>query len=258
MIKKKISTYCYSSVITGLLLFLPTRLPADRIVITTDEYRTVRRIVVTLPERNETRPIVESFPDSGRFTIRVKAVDSAEFNSRKYIRAAGAVPIKLVTSFPDSQTMLIEGYTRPFKRLVSYLFLNENKLIFDVYNHPPAESFFEEKSIPFEEEEWDYAGMDRDYFGQTGQTLQTRTFELWFYLALGVIAVLVISLVGVMLWARSHQPTPKTKEEEPAPAEKEPVVSPQEEHERKVRKVMKERGLTYDEANLFIHVTRRK
>ncbi|MFQ6604272.1 MAG: hypothetical protein ACE5D8_01845 [Fidelibacterota bacterium] len=264
MVKKTLRIYRYGLVLTGWLSLLTADGQSDRIVIATDEFYKVRRIMVTLPRHTQTIPLVQSDPDSGRFTILVNSIDQKDYNSRKYIRAAGAVPLKLVTTFPDSHSMEIQGFTKPYDRLVSYMVLNENTLIFDVYHYTAIESYFQEKTIPFEQ---DNVTGTTDTWKDDGSVRMGKAnmaSPIHYSIMLAVIIVLSLTVIGQMAWIRAQRPGKKEKKEEPEPETKakpspersEPMEK--EDHETRVRKVMEERGLTYDEANLFLHVTQRK
>lgn len=124
---------------------------SDRFVLMTEEFDQFRRIIFVSPLHQEIcttyLPIVVADSLNGEFTITLSSLDTSLFVGKRLYKLMGNFPIRLAVLFPDSQTILLDGKTVPFEKIVSYYVIDGEKFIFDIYKKLPFESYFKEKTI---------------------------------------------------------------------------------------------------------------
>lgn len=124
---------------------------SDKLVLMTEEFDQFRRIIFVSPLHQEIRttylPIVVADSLNGKFTITLSSLDTSLFIGKRLYKLKGNFPIRLAVLFPDSQTILLDGKTVPFEKIVSYYVIDGGKFIFDIYKKLPFESYFKEKTI---------------------------------------------------------------------------------------------------------------
>ncbi|MBN2280453.1 MAG: hypothetical protein JXQ65_07735 [Candidatus Marinimicrobia bacterium] len=131
------------------LLFLFTVAQAvESVTLTTREYDNYRRFILSIPENKGQmensflRPIITSTPDSGLFNIEIRSEKVQQYEGERLRKSEGKIPVRFIISYPDSNTLLIEGSTTKFDKITSFFILDENKYVFDLYRYDTDDYYY--------------------------------------------------------------------------------------------------------------------
>lgn len=267
----KVKIKGFLNTILTLFLLLPVMTMSiygkGKIVIMTEEYSSFRRIIVTIPYSRDVFTEITKSPKLGEFTITITNIDSTEFRGRKQIQVSGAIPLQLITSYQNNNTLQIKGLTTPFLNMVGFDVFEEDLIIFDIYHDIPFESTFREVTIPsfgFYNHDNGSAGYMENapirnevnpILGSNRKRFTYAVFISGIIFAVLFGVVLVISFVNNRKQKDTTAPSEKAKQQDNIDV----IIGDDEllnmdNTEENIRRIMNERGLSYDEANLFIHV----
>lgn len=240
----------------------------EKIVIMTEEYSNYRRIIVTIPYSRDVFTEITKNPKLGEFTITITNIDSTEFRGRKQIQVAGAIPLQLITSYRNNNTLQIKGLTTPFLNMIGFDVLEEDLIIFDIYHDIPFESTFREVTIPsfgFYNHNNGSAGymenapIRNEVNPLLGSNRKRFTYAIFIS---GIIFAVLFGVALVIYFINNGKQKDTTAASDNMAKQQDKIdvmigddeLLNMENTDENIRRIMNERGLSYDEANLFIHV----
>jgi len=132
-----------------MILFLCITLVAqEKVSLTTREYDNYRRFILEIPENslsNENsfiKPVVNSEADSGQFSITIQSEKIQQYAGERLRKSEGEIPVRFVISYPDSNSILIQGNTTKFDKITSFYIMDENKYVFDIYKYDTDDNYY--------------------------------------------------------------------------------------------------------------------
>jgi len=248
------------------------------------EFDSIRRIILTISKSVDTTneqiiPKLNSNRDVGEFEIILGPIDTSVYSWKTLHQEEGAYPIRLVTEISDSQTVIIRGKTIPFENIVGYNIIGENQFIFDVYKDLPSETDFSEKTINIDGEHKDLktgkqiSESVESAFDTTNSgigSVQKNSGKGHFKMALSIsvfIVLLGLAIISIVIFApnistlvkwfskrKSSEISSKLAEEDKKSNDRFNLY----EKESAIRKLMKESGTSYDEANILINISKKR
>ena len=262
----------------GLSENVPT---TSRIFVRSHDFENYRRIVVTAAALDSDRvviPKVEYNRHDGRFRILFQPTDARRYFGKPMLRDDGINPYWVNIRFPDSLSILLDGYVNQLETVVTYYSFSRARYIFDFYRKAPEEDAFlsqaqldrmlrddqrlfrnPPKALDFAQSRPD----DRFLFG-----LNLERFKMAMMIAgaaviffcLLVIFVLIPRTLARRRLRKQGKHSSKEAAESPrlsAPTTEPPAVAA-DESENQIRQLMTEKGISYDEAVLLISMQNRK
>lgn len=146
-VKKFIQAIIFLIIIQNLL-FAITEDSAKKVMLNTREYENYRRFIIEIPEEatNQTttfvRPQISTKPDSGIFSIVIKSENVQKFEGERLRKSEGDIPVRFIITYPDSNTIKIDGKSNEFDEITSFYLVDKNKYIFDLYKFSNDDNFY--------------------------------------------------------------------------------------------------------------------
>eukprot|EP01156_Anaeramoeba_ignava_P003157 Anaeramoba_ignava/a221031_43.p1 GENE.a221031_43~~a221031_43.p1 ORF type:complete len:327 (-),score=31.88 a221031_43:114-1094(-) len=137
-----------SGIIFVLTLLTITLADVNKVTLNTREYENYRRFIIEIPKnatnQNNTfvRPLISSEPDSGNFSVLIHSENVQKFEGERLRKSEGNIPVRFVVSYPDSNTIKIDGKSNEFDQITSYYIMDENKYVFDLYKFANDDNFY--------------------------------------------------------------------------------------------------------------------
>lgn len=249
------------------------------------EFPRFRRIVIPWSMMDTLRPpLVSCIPDSGgkHFRIVIAPVDTSRFRGKTRGLFRGNRPVKYNATFPDSQTLNLAVQTTPFAKVQTLYTYGDKQIFIDIYN-PPTPKLDEPVTPPVvpliskpEPTPPKSNGIAGHIISLGGKALFLKALllaALIIILGAGIIMIVVRLTRHQDAGRKVHAKPEKTSGSHPLhradidiPATPRPGTgdqfdTPESSGENdvdvKIRKVMQQQGITYDEARLMVWMQQR-
>jgi len=122
---------------------------SDSIIqLNTREYDNYRRFILEIPEQATNakntfiRPEISANSAEGYFSILIQSENVQRYEGEKLRKSEGDIPVRFTITYPDSNTVKIDGKTIGFETITSYYVIDENKYIFDIYRYANDDKFY--------------------------------------------------------------------------------------------------------------------
>jgi len=282
-----------SAVGTWLLLFsswmagqpLDDSLMVKRVSLVNQEFADRQRLILSLPQEEDKLtvvfPRIEQDTAAGVFSLTLSPMDTALFIGKRSRKLWGEIPLQLAVQFPDSETVLISGQTFPYSDLVCFYQLAEQQLVCDLFPNPAPE-----EALLMTGTTADSFGVDDNIpaipYGDSPRSLQLQKqmelyrqdlFKTRIYVSTALaICVLLLTVTILLLIRRGstgqirRHKVPRRKKpsssdlksasapEPQAPQVKSGIEQTPEQREMLIARLMRERNISYDEANLIVNM----
>lgn len=261
----------------------------DQVSLRTGEFDSFRRILLTISTGVDTVdtngriaiPELNFDSQTGEFEISLFPIDTSFFTGETLrMEEEGAYPVRLSCVFPDAKTIIVKGKTVPFEKIIGYNIIGTNQYIFDIYKNPLPETDFLGRKDPSISEYGDsntkkqiLEPEDIGVFDTSSQsargTLKTKgkgnfkkaflisTFVILFGVFVFSILVLTPKFSIIQKWfniLRNYKNGNEIIEEDNKPVSK--LSGPKK--EQAIRRLMQEKGISYDEADIIVSISKRR
>jgi len=252
----------------------------------TGEFNSFRRIMLTVSECSDIvetgarRIIPELSFDSqtGEFEILVSPIDTGFFRGKKLLVEEGNYPVRLFCMFPDNKTIILKGKTIPFEKIIGYAIVGTNQFIFDIYKNLPPEMDFPENMVltgtdsginigVFKPENIDNFDTINREIGSIRKTTGRGLFKKAFLISVFVIlfGILVFSILifmpGLSIIIQRWLNILRRGESGAESADKSDISRKtinSAKKQRAIRQLMQEKGISYDEADILVSISKRR
>lgn len=252
----------------------------------TGEFNSFRRIILTVSESidiveaGDRRIIPELSFDSqtGEFEILLFPIDTGDFKGKTLLMEEGAYPIRLFCAFPDTKTIILKGKTIPFEKIIGYAIIGTNQFIFDIYKNLPLDTDFLKKTVFMNSDSGVNIGVFKpenidnfDTINRKAESIRKTTgrglFKKAFLISLFVIlfGILIFSIlifmprlsVVIQKWLYILRKGESGAE----PVDKSDLsrdAMNSAKKQKAIRQLMQEKGISYDEADLLVSISKRR
>lgn len=253
----------------------------EQIRVISQDYSSFHRVKISGPDGGPAEflplPDIRETPEDGQFEILFSPVDTNQFRGQSISRDWGNVPLQLIITFPDSNTMKIAGTTIPYSESRCFHTVRENIYYFDIYPDSADESTFREMTLGYNAEVHPLPDskasdtlppvrtfMATAHSGQTESGFSARILKALGYALL--VTVLLAAFFFVFVFRRkldqyfrklSHRTQLKTGGRESTSALQHTPLTP-EAREQQIKEIMESRDVSWDEANIIISMNERK
>ncbi len=120
----------------------------NKVNLTTREYEDYRRFILDIPvnelssDNSFIKPIVKSEADSGFFSIMIESNKVQQYAGERLRKSEGKIPVRFIISYPDSNSILVQGNTSKFDKITSFYIIDENKYVFDIYKYDTDDNYY--------------------------------------------------------------------------------------------------------------------
>lgn len=253
----------------------------------TREFDSFRRIILTISRSVDTVAVNDKIiipelnfnSQMGDFEIILSPIDTSFYVGKTLCIEEGAYPVRLLSVFPDSITVIIKGKTTPFEKIIGYNVIGTNQFIFDIYKNLPPQADFLEKTVMINSEsqdsntrrrilEQENTGVYDATYPEAGLTQRAEGkghFKMAFLISIFVILIVVfVSLILIFMpkfsviknWfsiLRKGRIGDELVEEDNIPKRK----LSSKDKQVAIGRLMKKKGVSYDEADIMVNISKR-
>jgi len=261
----------------------------DQVSLKTREFDSFRRILLTISKSvdivdtngRKTIPELNFDLQAGEFEISLSPIDTIFFTGKTLrIEEGGIYPVRLSCVFPDAKTIIVRGKTVPFEKIIGYSIIGTNQYIYDIYKNLPLETDFLEKIMLASSEHIDSSTrkqiLEPEYIGafdtssqSASGTIKTKgkgnfkkaflisTFVILFGIFVFSILILMPRFSIIQKWFNIFR---KDRIGDELGEEDNILISNMSsaKKEQAIRRLMQEKGISYDEADIMVSISKRR
>ncbi len=253
------------------ITFVRATTPDAGVRILTEESANTRSVMLLSPldaGKTAPEPRLQLEAASGKFQITFPGLDTTRFLGPRFLRAEGQLPLHLNVFFPDDSSIVLRGRTVPFDDIALYYRFDNQRYVLEIFRFGSERA----SGTTILERSWRSARQPvADLQNLPEKTSASRressvpasreALLRMLKLGAGISGALTLVLLG-LVWTRyrktSHPGKPSGPTElagsEPVSVEPSPPgeESTREDREERIRTVMQQLSITYDEAALRV------